>query len=446
MRDGVRGADPPRGVRARPAAPPPPPTTRGPPGSRRVLAFDMGGTTAKICLIDDGEPQITREFEVARVWRFKRGSGLPLLVPVVELIEIGAGGGSIARVDRMGLPKVGPGERGVRARAGVLRARRRAAHRHRRQPRCSATSTRATSSAARCRSTAPRPRRPSSATWREPLGLSSPRRPGASTPSSPRTWPTPRSCTRWSAARRRGLRALRLRRRGADARGHARRAPRHRAGGRAAGRGRALVLRVSRLAAGVRGRAVARSPAGGGRPRRDRRAARRARGRGARAAGAGRRGRRRRAVRRFVEMRYRGQGYEIEVPAPPGRPDAAWLAALSPRSRRSIARGIATCRAGCRWRRSPGGSARSRRAPSLPPPRPPAGLRPSPKGERPIWIPVGAAASRPCRSGTATPSARASARRGPRSSRRSSRPLVVTPAFEAAVDDGLNVVLTRRTP
>src|SRR5262245_47099423 len=61
-------------------------------GARRVLAFDMGGTTAKVCLIDDGEPQITREFEVARVWRFKRGSGLPLLVPVVELIEIGAGG------------------------------------------------------------------------------------------------------------------------------------------------------------------------------------------------------------------------------------------------------------------------------------------------------------------------------------------------------------------
>jgi N-methylhydantoinase A len=77
-------------------------------GAPRVLAFDMGGTTAKICLIDDGEPQITREFEVARVWRFKRGSGLPLLVPVVEMIEIGAGGGSIAHVDRMGLPKVGP--------------------------------------------------------------------------------------------------------------------------------------------------------------------------------------------------------------------------------------------------------------------------------------------------------------------------------------------------
>jgi N-methylhydantoinase A/oxoprolinase/acetone carboxylase beta subunit len=74
----------------------------------RVLSFDMGGTTAKICFIDEGEPQITREMEVARVWRFKRGSGLPIIVPVIELIEIGAGGGSIATVDSMGLPKVGP--------------------------------------------------------------------------------------------------------------------------------------------------------------------------------------------------------------------------------------------------------------------------------------------------------------------------------------------------
>jgi N-methylhydantoinase A/oxoprolinase/acetone carboxylase beta subunit len=74
----------------------------------RVLSFDMGGTTAKVCFIDDGEPQITREMEVARVWRFKRGSGLPIIVPVIELIEIGAGGGSIATIDSMGLPKVGP--------------------------------------------------------------------------------------------------------------------------------------------------------------------------------------------------------------------------------------------------------------------------------------------------------------------------------------------------
>ena len=73
-----------------------------------VFCFDMGGTTAKACLIDKGEPLRTTEFEVARVFRFKKGSGLPLRVPVIEMIEIGAGGGSIARVDRLGLVQVGP--------------------------------------------------------------------------------------------------------------------------------------------------------------------------------------------------------------------------------------------------------------------------------------------------------------------------------------------------
>jgi N-methylhydantoinase A len=77
-------------------------------GRRNLLSFDMGGTTAKACLIDDGAPTMTREFEVARVKRFARGSGLPLQVPVIEMIEIGAGGGSLARVDGMGLLKVGP--------------------------------------------------------------------------------------------------------------------------------------------------------------------------------------------------------------------------------------------------------------------------------------------------------------------------------------------------
>ena len=67
-----------------------------------VLSFDMGGTTAKICMITDGRAAHSNEFEAARVQRFKRGSGLMLKVPVVEMIEIGAGGGSIARVDRMG--------------------------------------------------------------------------------------------------------------------------------------------------------------------------------------------------------------------------------------------------------------------------------------------------------------------------------------------------------
>lgn len=73
-----------------------------------LLSFDMGGTTAKACIIDDGEPLTTSDFEVSRVYRFKKGSGLPIKVPVIEMIEIGAGGGSIARVDSLGLLKVGP--------------------------------------------------------------------------------------------------------------------------------------------------------------------------------------------------------------------------------------------------------------------------------------------------------------------------------------------------
>ena len=73
-----------------------------------LLCFDMGGTTAKACLIQDGEPLRTDAFEVARVFRFAKGSGLPLQVPVIDMIEIGAGGGSIAQVDRLGLVQVGP--------------------------------------------------------------------------------------------------------------------------------------------------------------------------------------------------------------------------------------------------------------------------------------------------------------------------------------------------
>ncbi|MBA2534519.1 MAG: hydantoinase/oxoprolinase family protein [Rubrobacter sp.] len=73
-----------------------------------VLSFDMGGTTAKACLIEGGEPLRSSEFEVARVYRFKKGSGLPVKVSVIEMIEIGAGGGSIAGIGALGLPKVGP--------------------------------------------------------------------------------------------------------------------------------------------------------------------------------------------------------------------------------------------------------------------------------------------------------------------------------------------------
>ncbi len=77
-------------------------------GEADLLCFDMGGTTAKACLIEGGEPTRSTDFEVARMFRFKKGSGIPLKVPVVDMIEIGAGGGSIARVNRMGLIQVGP--------------------------------------------------------------------------------------------------------------------------------------------------------------------------------------------------------------------------------------------------------------------------------------------------------------------------------------------------
>ena len=74
----------------------------------QALSYDMGGTTAKICLIDDFQPQTARTFEVARTYRFCKGSGMPISIPVIEMIEIGAGGGSIASVDVMGRIQVGP--------------------------------------------------------------------------------------------------------------------------------------------------------------------------------------------------------------------------------------------------------------------------------------------------------------------------------------------------
>ncbi|MGC2526072.1 MAG: hydantoinase/oxoprolinase family protein, partial [Stellaceae bacterium] len=79
----------------------------------KVLSYDMGGTTAKICLIDDLKPQTNRSFEVARIYRFKKGSGLPLRIPVIEMVEIGAGGGSIARIDRLKRITVGPDSAGA---------------------------------------------------------------------------------------------------------------------------------------------------------------------------------------------------------------------------------------------------------------------------------------------------------------------------------------------
>jgi N-methylhydantoinase A len=77
-------------------------------GEHRVISFDMGGTTAKICLIEDFSPDTDRVYEVDRAARFQKGSGLPLRIPVIDLVEIGAGGGSIAQVDALKNVTVGP--------------------------------------------------------------------------------------------------------------------------------------------------------------------------------------------------------------------------------------------------------------------------------------------------------------------------------------------------
>ncbi len=77
-------------------------------GLDKVLSFDMGGTTAKICLIKNQTPKTARTFEVARSYRFKKGSGMPISIPVIDMVEIGAGGGSLAHVDAMHQIRVGP--------------------------------------------------------------------------------------------------------------------------------------------------------------------------------------------------------------------------------------------------------------------------------------------------------------------------------------------------
>ena len=82
-------------------------------GKGKVVSFDMGGTTAKLCLIDDCRPRTARTFEIARAERFVKGSGMPVRIPVIEMIEIGAGGGSIANVDRLGRVRVGPQSAGA---------------------------------------------------------------------------------------------------------------------------------------------------------------------------------------------------------------------------------------------------------------------------------------------------------------------------------------------
>ena len=82
-------------------------------GLSQVLSFDMGGTTAKICVINDSKPHTERSFEVARAHRFLKGSGLPLRIPVIQMVEIGAGGGSLAHIDALGRIAVGPESAGA---------------------------------------------------------------------------------------------------------------------------------------------------------------------------------------------------------------------------------------------------------------------------------------------------------------------------------------------
>jgi N-methylhydantoinase A len=82
-------------------------------GAADLMSFDMGGTTAKLCVVEKGQPLTANDFEVDRKYRFKKGSGLPVKTPVIEMIEIGAGGGSIARIDSLGLLKVGPDSAGA---------------------------------------------------------------------------------------------------------------------------------------------------------------------------------------------------------------------------------------------------------------------------------------------------------------------------------------------
>ena len=136
-------------------------------GEARALSFDMGGTTAKICLIDDYKPHTARLFEVDRAARFLKGSGLPVRIPVIEMVEIGAGGGSIARLDALKRITVGPESAGAEPGPACYGRGGTAARGDRRQCRAGHASIPTISPAAPSRSTSTRPRAPWSATSAE---------------------------------------------------------------------------------------------------------------------------------------------------------------------------------------------------------------------------------------------------------------------------------------
>jgi len=409
----------------------------------RVLAFDMGGTTAKICLIDDGEPQITREFEVARVWRFKRGSGFPLLVPVVEMIEIGAGGGSIAHVDRMRLPKVGPESAGSEP-----------------GPACYGRGgERPTVTDANLvlgyldawyflGGAMPLDRRAAETAIRlhvaEPLGLSL----------TDAAW---------------GIHAIVTENMANAALMHAVERGKEIAAYDLYAFGGAAPMHVCTLAERLAVDTVVVPPGAGVRscfgflasPL----AFEVARSRGVRLeaadldaiaaildaledearaplALAGVTGAAV-TVRRFAEMRYRGQGYEIEVPAPPGRPDRGWLDALVAAFEdvyrtyyRHVPSGLPM--EAVTWRVRAQSA-----APHLPPPRVPHAAHPAPKGERPVWISAeGAFRGVPVWDRYALPPGWRAP--GPAVIEEIESTTVVTPAFDVSVDDSLNLRLSRR--
>jgi N-methylhydantoinase A len=412
-------------------------------GAPRVLAFDMGGTTAKICLIDDGEPQITREFEVARVWRFKRGSGLPLLVPVVELIEIGAGGGSIAHVDRMGLPKVGPesagsepgpacygrgGERPTVTDANLVLGYLDAGYF---LGGAMALDRRAAEAAIRLHVAAP-------------LGLALPE--AAAGIHAIVTENMANAALMHAVERGKEIDAYALYAFGGAAPMHVC-ALAEKLGVRtivvppAAGVRSCFGFLASPLAFDVaRSRTVRLEHA----DLADLGALLDALEADARAplALAGVRGADV-TVRRFVEMRYRGQGYELEVPVPAGRADAAWLTALTAAFEevyrayyRHVPAGLPM--EAVTWRVRAQSS-----APALPAPRAPRAGHPSPKGERPIWLPAeGRFRGVPVWDRYALPPGWRAA--GPAVIEETESTTIVTAAFDAAVDEGLNLVLARR--
>ena len=167
----------------------------------KVFSYDMGGTTAKICLIDDLKPQTNRSFEVARIYRFKKGSGLPLRIPVIEMVEIGAGGGSVARIDRLKRITVGPDSAGADPGPACYGQRRDGADRDRRRPRARPhRPLRVFRRPHGARRRRPRRRR-CAAKWPSRWSSRSSSPHSASARSSTRTWPMPLACMRSRAAR-----------------------------------------------------------------------------------------------------------------------------------------------------------------------------------------------------------------------------------------------------